>query len=148
MGRPPIGKRPMTAAERQRRHRLGFTFRDTKPDTKPVTKPDASVTKLELKALQERLDEIELERDNARIALQELRKIGVGGNRSLLHNEDFQRELKKHIEGLATEGRKNNATMSTGTVAHHTKSLECLLADHGITAGSKRRKTNPGWRDD
>jgi hypothetical protein len=52
MGRPPIGKRAMTSAERQRRHR------DSKPVTKPkpfrdsVTKPtqfrdDAHVTKLE-----------------------------------------------------------------------------------------------------
>ena len=47
MGRPPIGKRPMTAAERQRRHR-GTAFRDDEPAvTKPpVTKPEApAVTK-------------------------------------------------------------------------------------------------------
>jgi hypothetical protein len=138
----------MTAAERQRRHRLGFTFRDTKPVTKqPVTKPDASVTKLELKALQERLDEIELERDNARIALQELRKSGVGGHRDLLRNDGFQRQLKECLEGLATQGRKNAATMSVGTVAHLTQKLERLLADHGIWPGSKRRKTDP-WRDE
>jgi hypothetical protein len=47
MGRPPIGKRAMTAAERQRRHRHGTAFRDndaavTKP---PVTKPEPLVTK-------------------------------------------------------------------------------------------------------
>jgi hypothetical protein len=37
MGRPPIGKRAMSAAERQRRHRA--QFRDSKPVTKPAARP-------------------------------------------------------------------------------------------------------------
>src|SRR5262245_31635560 len=46
MGRPPIGKRAMTPAERQRRHRRGLSSRDTKPVPKPpVTKPPEPVTK-------------------------------------------------------------------------------------------------------
>jgi hypothetical protein len=136
MGRPPIGKRPMTAAERQQRHRLGLTFRDTKP----VTKHDTPATKLELQALQERLEETKRQRDNALVHMQEMRKSGVGGNRKLLQNEAFQKQLKGHIEALAAEGRKNNATMSTVTVAFHTQQLERLLVDHGIWTGSKRRK--------
>jgi hypothetical protein len=36
MGRPPIGKRPMTARERQQRHRAGLSHTVTKPA--PVTK--------------------------------------------------------------------------------------------------------------
>src|SRR5262245_16027833 len=37
MGRPPIGKRPMTARERQQRHRAGLSHTVTKPA--PVMKP-------------------------------------------------------------------------------------------------------------
>jgi hypothetical protein len=42
MGRPPIGKRAMTAAERQQRHRRGTAFRDAGAAVtkQPVTKPD------------------------------------------------------------------------------------------------------------
>jgi hypothetical protein len=158
MGRPPIGKRPMTAAERQQRHRLGLTssFRDTAPVTKqavtkpnvPVTKqPDAHVTKLAAKALQERLDEIEFERDQARAEVRRLRKIGIGAGTDWLRNEAFQKQLKEIIEGLVTEGRKNMVTMVPAVVLERTIKLERLLADHGIWLGSKRRKTNPGWDD-
>jgi hypothetical protein len=41
MGRPPIGQRPMTGAERLRRHRerLRASKAETKLETKPETKP-------------------------------------------------------------------------------------------------------------
>ena len=39
LGRPPIGKHPMTAASRQRRHRLGLSGAVTKPAAKPVASP-------------------------------------------------------------------------------------------------------------
>ena len=39
LGRPPIGKHPMTAAARQRRHRLGLSGAVTKPAAKPVSSP-------------------------------------------------------------------------------------------------------------
>ena len=48
MGRPPIGKRAMTAAERQRRHRAGQTakpapaFRDSPPVTKQSRADDGA----------------------------------------------------------------------------------------------------------
>jgi hypothetical protein len=40
MGRPPIGKHPMTAAARQRRHRRSGAV--TKPAAKPVASPAAA----------------------------------------------------------------------------------------------------------
>ena len=39
LGRPPIGKHPMTGAARQRRHRLGLSGAVTKPAAKPVASP-------------------------------------------------------------------------------------------------------------
>jgi hypothetical protein len=42
MGRPPIGKHPMTAAARQRRHRRGLSGAVTKPAAKPVASPAAA----------------------------------------------------------------------------------------------------------
>ena len=38
MGRPPIGKTAMTAAERQRRHRAGLTTAELPPEPADVTK--------------------------------------------------------------------------------------------------------------
>ena len=99
------------------------------------------------KALQERLDEIEVERNQARAEVQRLREVGVGAGKNLLHNEAFQSRLKKIIEGLATQGGKNMVTMVPAVVMIHTIELERLLVDHSIWTGSKRRNTDPGWRE-
>jgi hypothetical protein len=56
MGRPPIGKHAMSAAERQRRHRA--QFRDTKPVTKP-TAPQPDERDREIAALKARVAELE-----------------------------------------------------------------------------------------
>jgi hypothetical protein len=56
MGRPPIGKRAMTAAERQRRHRATA---NKSPVTKPVTKPSDGSNAKELAAAKARIRELE-----------------------------------------------------------------------------------------
>jgi hypothetical protein len=141
-----------TNAERQRRYiaRLKAAAQPSVTNAVPkaaVTKSDAGRDRGAVTKLLERLEEVEEELDRARAELRDLRKIGLGFNRNLLHNEPFQQELKKHIEGLVAEGRKNMATMSPPSVAILTHKLERLLVDHGIWTGSKRRKTDPGWRD-
>jgi hypothetical protein len=70
-GRPPIGKRPMTPAERQRRRRAGLTakptsaYRDIEPVTKPTSPDNAKLAK-ELAQAKARI--AELERQRMRIA--------------------------------------------------------------------------------
>jgi|307.fasta_scaffold16917_4 hypothetical protein len=54
MGRPPIGKHAMSAAERQRRHRA-----QAKPVTKSVTKPITAQANAEIAALKVRIAELE-----------------------------------------------------------------------------------------
>jgi len=106
MGRPPIGNRAMSAAERQRRHRLGVTKQSvtkrdvvTKPDpppvTKlaPVTKPAAPVTKLTA--------------DN--------------------DWDLFTRAVRPVVRDLSAEGRKNMATMAPASVAVLAHTLKRLV---------------------
>jgi hypothetical protein len=68
MGRPPIGKRPMTARERQQRHRAGLSHAVTKPASvtkqPPVPHPIARTTPVippAADALPQRLTEDQIE---------------------------------------------------------------------------------------
>jgi len=71
MGRPPIGKRAMTAAERQQRRRA--RLRDAPPVTKSVTKQETA----EIERLRSRIAELE-----ARIAELEAKRRATGARKA------------------------------------------------------------------
>jgi len=78
MGRPPIGKRAMTAAERMRRHRAKLP-QQARQKTVTITKRKAAKIVALMEGLARRLAELESESDKYDEAIARLARLKGGG---------------------------------------------------------------------